>query len=414
MHERYLKNNLEYYGFRYFVDSEPWEAQWMTTVPDQEAIDDQGLPKSEVTLAEVLKQRGYRTALIGKWHLGWLEGKLPSDFGFDEQYGFFNSHSLYSYEATPGIVDQKIEADWTDPYIWNGQRNGPHAIYRNNKEVKEEAYLTDRITEETLSFIDNSGDQPFFIWASYNAPHTPLQAPQEYVDQYADVKDPIKRVYYAMIKSLDDNLGKLMAELEDTGLDSNTLIFFISDNGGAEYTHTTDNGPYECGKNTEFEGGIKVPMMVKWPAKIPGGQRYSPMVSAMDIFGTSARITGELPEGRIIDGVNLLPYLTHSIDSTHPTHPTPHKYLYWQKGISKAMRSDKWKLMMNDKTGDTLLYRIDRDLYESENVFNQHRVIAMELVQKHKEWRTTHAEILWPPVIYYKSVKDGKTFYFEQ
>lgn len=409
MHERYLRNRLEYLGFRYFVNSHPWEAKWMNKVPDEDNIHNQGLPLSEITIADVLKKQGYRTGIIGKWHLGWSEEKRPSAFGFDEQYGFFMSHSLYSPEGTVGIIDQKIEGDWTDPYIWSGQRNGAHAIYRNYEELEEKGYLTDRITDESIDFIDHHKEEPFFLWTSYNAPHTPLQAPKEYVEKFSHIEDPVKRVYRAMISKLDDEIGRFMNYLSDNDLDNNTIVFLISDNGGAEYTLTTDNGRYEGGKNTEFEGGIKVPMIIRWSGTLPAGKRYEPMVSSMDIFPTSiAAVDPELEIGRALDGVDLLPYLKDSMQGM------PHKYLFWQRGISKAVRSNEWKLMMNEKSGEQLLYNLITNKYEDPDESARYPQIVLDLEKEYKNWLQVHKNPLWPPVIYFSSEKDGKKYSFEQ
>lgn len=407
--KRYLRNRLEYFGFTYFIDSYPWKPRWMTAVPNQAAIEQQGLPTSEITLAEYLKKAGYKTGMFGKWHLGYDANHKPSNFGFDEQYGFFSSHSLYAYEGTPGIVDLKIEEDWTDPFIWSGQRNKEHAIYKNNIEIREEKYLTDRITEESVAFMEEEKNAPFFLWISYNAPHTPLQAPEKYLEMHKDIQDPIKRIYAAMINSLDDNIGELMKYLKESGLDENTLIFFISDNGGAEYTMTTDNGRYAGGKNTEFEGGIKVPMIISWKGVLDSGQRYLPMVSSMDIFSTSLAAADVDPfRERPIDGINLLPFLQKTVNGE------PHEYLFWQRGISKALRTNEWKLLFNDKTGDQLLYNLKENKYENPNEFDAHAEIVQQLKDAHAVWRTTHTEPLWPAVIYYVAEKDGKEYYFEQ
>lgn len=409
IHETYLTNRLQYFGFNYFVDSYPWKARWTSEVPDQDAIDQQGLPVSEITLAELLKKKDYHTGIIGKWHLGWTENHQPLAFGFDEQYGFMTSHSLYAPEGSPGITDQKNEADWTDDFIWSGQRNGPNAIYRNGKIIEENGYLTDRITEESIEFIESNKTKPFFLWISYNAPHTPLQAPDAYMAKFSHIQDPIKRIYAAMINSLDDNIGVLMAYLEAQGLTKNTLIFLISDNGGAEYTLTTDNGRYAGGKNTEFEGGVKVPMMMRWDSVIPAGIRYFPMVSALDIFPTSAAAADlESLKSRPIDGTNLLPFLT----SSHPSNP--HEFLFWQRGISKAVRSNEWKLIMNDETGEDLLYKLTDSPFENPEMSAQYPDIVASLKKAHQDWEKTHAKPLWPPVVYYYTEKDGVEYFFEQ
>jgi arylsulfatase A-like enzyme len=409
MHDRYLRNRLEYFGFRFFVNSYPWKAKWANKVPDGEAVHQQGLPVSEITLAEVLKKAGYNTGIVGKWHLGWSKEKRPSEFGFDEQYGFFHSHSLYAPEGTPGIVDQKIENDWTDPHIWSGQRDGAHAIHRNYKEIEENEFLTDRITEESIAYIEQHKSAPFFLWISYNAPHTPLQAPKEYVDQYQHIEDPVKRVYRAMIHNLDDNLGYLMDYLNEAQLDTNTLVFFLSDNGGAEYTHTTDNGRYEGGKNTEFEGGIKVPMIVRWTGTLPAGKRFKPMVSSLDVFPSSIHAAGtNIPMNRPIDGTDLLPYLLDSVPGT------PHEHLFWKRGQSKVVRTDEWKLVINGNSVDTLLYNLVRNRYEDPDESDTYPDIVSRLSQRHMEWLEMHRPPMWPPVVFFIGKKGEKEYYFDQ
>ncbi len=409
MHDRYLKNSLEYLGFKYFMNSYPWIAKWMAAVPDEDAIEKQGLPPTEISLAELLKKYGYKTGLVGKWHLGSSDSNNPCAFGFDEQYGFMASHSLYAPENSPGIVDQKIEDDWTDQFIWEGQRNGAHAIYRNCIEIEDDAYLTDRITEESIDFINSHNSEPFFLWASYNAPHTPLQAPDYYVNKHMNIKDPVRRVHVAMINSLDDAIGRLLEHLQENGLEENTLIFFLSDNGGAEYNLTTDNGPYFGGKTTDFEGGLKVPMIIKWKKRLPGGIRYDPMVSSLDVFATSvaaaeARIMPEKP----IDGIDLIPFI---LDSTTGY---PHQYLFWQRGFSKALRSNEWKFILNEDSHDTLLYHLVDDPYEENDISASNNKLTNDLSEYHKSWSDKNSHPLWPSMIYFYSNKDGKSIYFDQ
>ena len=409
MHERYLRNQLEYLGFRYFMNSEPWVAKWTSSVPDADAIHNQGLPLSEITLAEILKKHGYSTGIMGKWHLGWSKEKQPAAFGFDEQYGFFHSHSLYSPEGTEGIVDQKIDEDWTDSYIWSGQRNGAHAIHRNGVVIEENGYLTDRITDESIAFMDKHKEYPFFLWISYNAPHTPLQAPREYVDQFSHIKDPVKRIYRAMISNLDDNIGRLIKYMADQNLTEKSLIFFISDNGGAEYTHTTDNGRYEGGKNTEFEGGVKVPMIIRPPGRMAASSRYPYMVSALDIFATSIAAAGiEMMPERALDGVNLLPYMMGENEMP------PHEYLFWQRGISKVVRNNEFKLVMNEYLGTEILYDLRQNKYENPDVASSHPKVVNELKKAFQGWTKSHKPPMWPSVIYFTAVKDGVRYYFEQ
>ena len=276
-------------------------------------------------------------------------------------------------------------------------------------EIEEKEYLTDRITDESIAFINNHSEAPFFLWASYNAPHTPLQAPKEYVDKFKHIEDPVKRVYRAMIRKLDDEIGRFMKYLSENNLDENTMIFFISDNGGAEYTKTTDNGNYEGGKNTEFEGGIKVPMIIRWTGTLKANQRFEPMVSAMDIFPTSiAAVNPELEFARDVDGVNLLPYLLDSVQSN------PHKHLFWQRGISKAVRSNEWKLMMNEKSGEKLLYNLITSKYENPEESAEYPNVVERLEKEYNNWLQVHSKPLWPPVIYFSVEKNGRKYSFEQ
>jgi arylsulfatase A-like enzyme len=409
MHDRYLKNRLEYLAFKYVMKSDPWHPKWMTGVPDREAIFNQGLPPDEIILPEMLQKHGYSTGLIGKWHLGWSEDNKPCSFGFDYQYGFFQSHTLYAYEGTPGIVDQRVPEDFTDKHIWKGQREGPYAIYRNCREIEERGYLTDRIADEGMAFMDQHRTAPFFLWLSFNAPHTPLQAREVYYQRFAHIDDPVKRVYAAMIANLDDAVGRVLDHIKRLELEENTIIFFISDNGGAEYTYTTDNGPYKGGKITDFEGGIQVPFIMKWKNHFPEGMTYEPMVSSMDIFHSvvhAAQI--QIPDDRSYDGVSLLPYLTGRKEGD------PHDILFWQRGFSKAVRTNHWKLLLNEDSGDTLLYDMTMDPVEREDVSELHPVISGELLEKHAQWSSELANPLWPSMVNYH-FRDGETLhYFDQ
>ena len=409
MHDRYLKNRLEYLVFRYFMKSDPWHPKWMEAVPDREAILNQGLPPHEITLPEILKKHGYSTGLIGKWHLGWSEENKPCKFGFDYQYGFYQSHSLYSYEGTPGIIDQRVPEDFTDKHIWKGQREGPYAIFRNCVEIEEKGYLTDRIADEGIAFIDRYSRDPFFLWLSFNAPHTPLQAREEYYRRFAHMDDPVKRVYAAMIANLDDAVGRVLEHLKKLDLEEHTLIFFISDNGGAEYTYTTENGPYKGGKITDFEGGIQVPFVMKWKNQIPERVTYEPMVSSMDIFHSVLHAaTIEIPGDRQYDGVSLLPYLTGD------TKGDPHDVLFWQRGFSKAVRTNQWKLLLNEDSGDTLLYDMRLDPTECADLSGIHRMISERLLEKHARWSSELADPLWPSIVNYH-YREGETLhYFDQ
>lgn len=407
MHDRYLKNRLEYLGFKYFMASDIWQARPMDKVPTGKDIEHQGLPPSEISIADLLKARGYATALIGKWHTGSHPGNLPRNFGFDYQYGFFDAHSMYALEGTPGITDQRIEKDFTDQYNWKRGRIGTNGIFRNYERVDEKEHLTEAITRESIAYIRQHRDQPFFLFAAYNAPHTPLQAPDSYVEMFRDEHDPVKRVYYAMIRQLDDAIGRLLGELENQEMLDNTLVIFLSDNGGATYTYTTDNGALRGGKITDFEGGIRVPFFMSWQGKIDAGKRFSQPVSALDILPTIAAATGcPIPETRTIDGTDLLKYINN--DSI-----VPHSELYWQRGNTKAIRSGSLKVIWNPEFGDTLLFDIQDDPNEIHDLFSTEKQIARDLIFHHNTWSATLNKPLWPSVVYFRENVDGRWIYFD-
>jgi arylsulfatase A-like enzyme len=408
IHHRYLRNRMEYYGFKYFVDSGPWRPKYMTSVPNEEFIENMGLPKSEITLAEILKNKGYATAYIGKWHLGKKDENSPTEFGFDKFYGFYNSHSLYVPENTSGFIDQKISEDWTDQYIWKDQRNGLNAIRRNNQIIEEDRYLTTAISDESIDFISNSQNKPFYLVASYNAPHTPLQAPEKYVNQFSNEQNPIKRVHYAMIKSLDDEIGRLVQFLKDSNLADNTLIFLVSDNGGAEYNLTTENGKYKGGKITNLEGGVKVPMIMKWPGKITRGTKFNKPVHVTDIFATSAKAANvELPSDRVYDGIDLH-YGVETSDYRR-------KHIYFKMGTNGAIRDKQYKMVWNEVNGDTVLFDLNKDPYEDNDLFGTLPVVQSNLSNAYTSWSEEIMVPSWPPMIYYHWVdKDGKEYFFEE
>jgi len=396
IHETYLNNLLQYYGMKTFIDSDPWLPVKMNSVPGKEEIAQQGLPPTEITIAEILKMRGYSTAMIGKWHLGYSDLFSPNNFGFDYFYGFKSSHRMYANENDPEIVNQRIDNDWTDPYIWQCPELGDCNVYRNNEVVTPEKYLTFQFADEAVNFMEENRDHPFFIFLPFNAPHTPLQAPKKYVDRFNHIQDPVKKVYNAMIATLDDAVGQITKKVEELGLEENTLIIFLSDNGGATYTHTTDNAPLRGGKITNFEGGINVPMMMEWKGKIIAGSRFIHPVNSVDIFSTvSSIINASLPDDRVYDGVDLLPYVSKL--NMEP----PHQSLLWQMGFNKAIRKDQWKLVIDEKFNRKMLFNLSADKYEERNIADNYPDLVEQLSEEHNEWSSGLPLPLWPGMIYF-------------
>lgn len=405
---RYLKNMLEYVGFRMLPRFRPLTPLKSSEVPSFEDRIRQGLPPSEITLAEFLHKYNYQNALIGKWHLGAADFAKPCARGFDYQYGFYEAFTLYAEKHTKGIVDMPISRDFIDHHEWEAAhgRTGNCAILRNCCERQEEnKYLTDKLTDEAIAFIDRNKQQPFFLYLPYNAPHSPLQAQQRYYDQFAHIKDPVKRMYAAMIKNLDDEVGRLLQHVSESGLDDNTIIIFLSDNGGAVYNGTTDNAPYRGGKLTNFEGGLKVPFLMKWKGHIPSGTVFRKPVISLDIFATVAAGLGvPLPADRTYDGVDLMPYLQGEMDKV------PHEQLCWRSDFNKAIRKGEWKYVVNEFDNTHALYRIATDSTENENLYLREPAVAAALSADLDKWEAEMVKPLWPRVVNYV-YKDEKGKY---
>ena len=399
---RYAKNRLEILGMNWFIDNDPWSLKWTTSVPSPLAMEEQGLPEQEITIAEILRTIGYRTGIIGKWHLGKKEGKLPHNFGFDYHYGFYNSHSLFVPEGTPGYIDTKVKKDWTDQYIWESQRDGLSAIVENDKEIIEPKYLTDQIAEKTINFIESTGDKPFFAYVPFSAPHTPFQAPLDIYENLEHIKDPVVRTYQAMIKSLDLAIGQIYNHLESRGLLDDTIIIITSDNGGARYTTATQNSPFKGGKINQFEGGLRVPFIIKTPASEHVDNEYR--VSTLDICKTILDVTGIQSSTFQLDGLDLF-----SSESQ-----LDKRDLFWQVGHSKTIISNDFKLIFNDgEYKFSRLYNLKNDPSELYNITQSNEVIIDSLKAKHNEWSKKMAKPKWPGVVKYVVKDDNELLLFE-
>jgi arylsulfatase A-like enzyme len=406
--KRYPKNRLEYLAFRYFIDTDNWQVANGLSYPYKESIRDQGLPPSEITLAELLKKQNYATGITGKWHLGHTDGHLPNQLGFDYQYGFYEAFTWYVADTADPEIEYAVADEFTDHHIWKQGRKNTCAIRRNDTIIEEKEYLTFAIAREAIRFIRGHKDGPFFLYIPFNAPHTPFQVPRSYYDQFPEVKAHDKRVYYAMIKALDDAVGLVMKELETQGLDENTLVWFASDNGGATYTGTADNSPLKGGKLSNFEGGINVPYMVRWKGMITAGQQYAHPVSLMDIFSTSAVVAGALlPSDREYDGVDLLPFIA---DTTHES--VPHPTLYWRADYNKAIRKGNWKLIVDHEHKVIRLYDLASDRFEKSDRHTDFPELIRELEGELETWEKEMMQPLWPRIMDYKMVIGDEVYYF--
>ncbi len=429
---RYPKNRLEYLVYKHFIDTGSWFVVEPVEVPKQEDVEKQGLPPSEITLGELLQSSGYATGIIGKWHLGHYEPFIPSNRGFDYQYGFYEAFSLYAPTDSPDIVNYRHDY-FANKHIWSQERKGPCAVRRNHEIIREDEYLTHRIAEEAIAFMQEHRAEPFFLYVPFSAPHTPFQAPKEYYELFSHVEDENKRVYYAMIKALDDGVGRIMEALKEYGLDQNTIVMFASDNGGATYTGATDNAPLQGGKFSNFEGGINVPCMIRMPDVLRPGQRYHHQVSLLDFFTTAAALAGAgLPQDRVYDGVNLMPYLEKlpgDEDRYGKTAETgssgsgpresggvasgkPREALFWRAAYNKAVIKDEWKLVVDEKADRILLFNLDHDKEEKHNRAADYPKKVEELLDDVSEWEKGLIEPLWPRVMDFRFIIDGEVYDF--
>ncbi|MEZ6000887.1 sulfatase [Hyphomonas sp.] len=324
-------------------------------------FDQQGLPGEEVTVAELLKQAGYHSVHIGKWHLGRSEESRPTSQGFDES--LLMASGLYLPGDDPDVVNAKLDFDPIDKFLWARMQYA--ASFNNSDWFEPGGYLTDYWTEEAGKVIEANRNRPFFLYLAHWGVHTPLQATREDYEAVGDIQPERLRVYAAMVRALDRSVGRIMDKLEEEGLSDNTVIVFTSDNGGAGYIGLPDiNAPYRGWKITLFEGGIRVPMFVSWPNHIPAEATIDTPVAHVDLMPTLAAIAGAvLPAGVEIDGENLLPEATGSGRITRQDDA-----IFWSSGYYRVVRAGDWKLQVNDRQQKAWLFDLATDPTEQENL----------------------------------------------
>ena len=261
-----------------------------------------GLPKEENTLAEALKKVGYTSGIIGKWHQGADISNHPLNRGFDDFFGHLGGGHRYFPEDLTIKDSYAVDNDEGMSYkTW---------IMRNHEPIQTKKYLTDEFSDEAVRFVERHQKEPFFLYLAYNAPHSPLQATKEYLDRFPNIVDNKRKTYSAMVSAVDDGVGRLLDKLESLNLDKNTLVYFLSDNGGPEKDNSSDNGVLREGKSSIYEGGYRVPFAMQWKGTVKPGV-YDNAISSLDIFATIAALSKvPIKKDRPLDGVNLIPYLT--------------------------------------------------------------------------------------------------------
>ncbi len=358
---------------------------------NQPPFSSKGLPTEEITIAELLKARGYHTVHIGKWHLGTDNGMAANDQGIDESLLMVGN--LFGKEDDPEIVSAKLDFDPIDKFLWS---RGRYSTRLNGGELFEPGgYLTDYWTDESLKVIEANRNRPFFLYLAHWGVHTPLQATREDFEAVGELEPYRMRVYAAMVRSLERSVRRIEERLDATGLADNTLVIFSSDNGGAGYIGLPEvNAPYRGWKITFFEGGIRAPIFMKWPNRIAAGTRVDEPVAHIDLMPTIAAAAGaELPDGVEIDGQDLLPVATGTGSLARPDDA-----LFWQTGYTKVVRAGDWKLLLEGRRDKKWLFDLANDPTEQNNLADSRpdKLAALEalLDAHHKNavgplWRAT-------------------------
>lgn len=334
-----------------------------------------GVPKSESMISEILNQVGYTSGIIGKWHLGChKETHHPLSRGFDEFYGHLGGGHTYfaklatikdSYNLTKDNEELESYRTW---------------ILRNHSPEKFDKYLTDQFSDEGVAFIERHKKEPFFLFMSYNAPHTPLQASQKYLDRFKGIKDKKRRTYAAMVSAVDDGVGMILEKLRKEKIEDNTIIFFMSDNGGPESKNSSDNGLLRGSKSSTYEGGFRIPFAMQWKGHVTPSVYHYP-VSSLDVLATIADLTSaSIDPNKPLDGVNLIPYVTGKKLGV------PHKAIYLRKFDDQkfAVRVGDYKIITNFDGTDRQLYNLKQDISEDNN-------LVSALPERYKEIDTIRA-----------------------
>lgn len=329
-----------------------------------------GLPLTETTFPQLMQKAGYTTGAVGKWHLGAHPQFHPNKRGFDEYFGALGGGHMY-FPGTGGGAEYNIP------------------LNRNGKDEAQTKYLTEQFGDEASSFVERHATEakPWMLYLAFNAPHTPLQAPQKWMDKFSQITDKNRQTYVAMVCAMDEAIGGVLAKLDATKQRENTLICFVSDNGGPNLqaksgSNFTDNSPLRGAKGMVYEGGMRVPFLVSWPAKIKPG-KYDQPVIALDFLPTSlaAAESADLTP-KNLDGVNLLPFLSGEKTSA------PHDTLFWRSGGpggNNAMRRGSMKLVRLGKA-EPELYDLATDIGESKNLAAEKPEVVKELVSAIAEW----------------------------
>jgi len=351
-----------------------------------------GLPKEEKTLAEALKQVGYTSGIVGKWHQGADISNHPLNRGFDEFFGHLGGGHAYFPELLTIKDSYSVDSDEGVSYkTW---------IMRNHEPIQTKKYLTDEFSDEAVRFVEKHQKQPFFLYLAYNAPHSPLQATQQYLDRFPNIEDKKRKTYAAMVSAVDDGVGKVLDKLESLKLDKNTLVYFLSDNGGPEKDNSSDNGVLREGKSSIYEGGYRVPFAMQWIGTVKPSVYDNP-ISSLDIFATIASLSKTpIKADCPLDGVNMIPYITGKNKGL------PHETIYLRKFDEKgySVRHKDLKLVLK-KDGIPQLYDLKKDIGEQNDIAKQFPDEVKKLDKIRLEWDSQLIDPIFEGLIMSKKPK---------
>lgn len=341
--------------------------------PEKYAAKNFGVPRDIPILAERLQEAGYRTGMVGKWHVGFQEGLRPHERGFDFTYGFLSgAHTYYP----------------------KGDRQN-NQLYLNGKAFDDETeYLTDAFARESVNFIekhitgDNSAD-PFFLYFSFNAVHLPLEATNKYESRFPKIKNAERKTYAGMLSALDDAIGRVMDKIREHSMEEDTLVFFYSDNGGPTKETTSRNDPLRGYKGQMFEGGIRIPFAMQWPGTIRAGEIYRQPIMGFDVHATALAAAGiDILWEQPTDGKDLVPYLT-GVQSG-----PPHERLFWRSGGQHAAREGNWKLVKS-RGESAMLFDLSNDIGEQTDLAKTNPKLLKKLQTDFSSWEKQMESPRW-------------------
>ncbi|RIH64358.1 arylsulfatase [Mariniphaga sediminis] len=355
-----------------------YPSRYGIVAPDYGEVIDLGDP----TLASVLKENGYFTAIAGKWHMG-SPPYTPLKYGFQSSYGYFDG------QIDPYTHEYKTETKLTERRSW----------HRNDEYLDEEGHVTDLLTDEALRIIEAENDKPFFLYLAHHVPHYPLDEPDEWMSLYDGLSlHPSRKLFAASVSHMDAGIGKIMEALERTGKRENTLILFLSDNGGQHSWHSNteyrgkyadnphsvlgNNYPLRGWKGDLYEGGIRVPAIASWPGKLQPGEANFP-IHMSDWLPTLCHLIGaeKVLKDWNPDGKNIWPFLTGVQDLAQE------RSIYWKTGQTYAVREGNWKLLVDRNSGQTGLFNLENDFRETRDLaesYPEKVKSLLELLEKFK------------------------------